>query len=78
MQAPGCPAGPTSAPNMLVVDFMLPSPITDDDDNYWDALHYRVGIADRIVHDLAAADRGEASADYRNHYRRTAWNSACR
>jgi hypothetical protein len=54
-----------SVPNMLVVDFMLPSPITDDDANYWDALHYRISIADRIVRDLAAADRGEASADYR-------------
>jgi hypothetical protein len=53
------------APNTLAVDFMLPSPITETDDNYWDALHYRVAIADRLVHDLAAADRGEASADFR-------------
>ncbi len=52
-------------PNALAVDFMLPSPITDADDNYWDALHYRIAIADRIARDLAAADRGEASADYR-------------
>ncbi len=29
-------------PNLLAVDFMLPSPITDVDDNYWDALHYRI------------------------------------
>ena len=49
----------------LAVDFMLPSPITERDDNYWDALHYRIAIADRIARDLAAADRGEASADYR-------------
>jgi hypothetical protein len=52
-------------PNTLAVDFMLPSPITEADDNYWDALHYRVAIADRIVRDLGAADRGEASEDYR-------------
>jgi hypothetical protein len=52
-------------PNTLAVDFMLPSPITAADDNYWDALHYRVAIADRLARDLAAADRGEASADYR-------------
>jgi hypothetical protein len=52
-------------PNTLAVDFMLPSPITVTDDNYWDALHYRVAIADRLAHDLAAADHGEASADYR-------------
>ncbi len=52
-------------PNTLAVDFMLPSPITGIDDNYWDALHYRVAIADRIARDLAAADRGAPSADYR-------------
>ncbi len=51
-------------PNALAVDFMRPSPITDVDDNYWDGMHYRIGIADRIVNDLAAAARGEASADY--------------
>jgi hypothetical protein len=52
-------------PNTLAVDFMLPSPITAADHNYWDGLHYRVAIADRLAHDLAAADHGEASADYR-------------
>jgi hypothetical protein len=52
-------------PNTLAVDFMLPSPITDADDNYWDALHYRVAVADRLARDLAAADRGATSADYR-------------
>jgi hypothetical protein len=55
----------TQIPNTLAVDFMLPSPITLADDNYWDALHYRVAIADRIAHDLATAEHGEASADYR-------------
>ena len=38
---------------------MLPSPITRTDDNYWDALHYRVAIADRLARDLAVAGRGE-------------------
>ena len=52
-------------PNTLAVDFMLSSPITNNDDNYWDPLHYRVAVADRLARDLAAADRGEASADYR-------------
>ena len=51
-------------PNALAVDFMRPSPITDVDDNYWDGMHYRIAIADRIARDLAAADRGETSADY--------------
>lgn len=52
-------------PNTLVVDFMRPSPITANDDNYWDSLHYRVAIADRLARDLAAASRREASEDYR-------------
>jgi hypothetical protein len=52
-------------PNTLAVDFMLPSPITEADDNYWDALHYRAAIADRIAKDLAAASNGAPSADYR-------------
>jgi hypothetical protein len=51
--------------NTLAVDFMLASPITLDDNNYWDALHYRVAIADRVAQDLAAAAKGETSPDYR-------------
>ena len=51
-------------PNALAVDFMRPSPITSVDDNYWDGMHYRIAIADRIARDLGAADRGEASPDY--------------
>jgi hypothetical protein len=38
-----------------VVDFRRPSPITTRDENYWDALHYRVPVAARIVADLKAA-----------------------
>lgn len=52
-------------PETLVVDFMRPSPITDTDTNYWDPLHYRAEVADRLAHDLAAAMRGEATADGR-------------
>jgi hypothetical protein len=52
-------------PNVIVVDFMRPTPITSTDSNYWDPLHYRVGVADRVAHDLMAAVRGEASPDYR-------------
>jgi len=43
---------------------MRPSPVTSVDDNYWDSLHYRIGVADRIVRDLAEANRGAASPDY--------------
>jgi hypothetical protein len=52
-------------PGTTVVDFMIPSPITDHDDNYWDTLHYRVGIAERLAEGLAAAVRGIQSDDYR-------------
>jgi hypothetical protein len=52
-------------PETLAVDFMRPSPITEADDNYWDGLHYRAAIADRIAGDLEAANRGVASPDYR-------------
>jgi hypothetical protein len=51
-------------PNTLVLDFMLPTPITDAANNYWDGLHYRHEIADRVVRDLAAAEQGAASPDY--------------
>jgi hypothetical protein len=47
-----------------VVDFRLRSPVTTDDSNYWDALHYRVGIADRIIAAIAEARRtGQDAAD---------------
>ena len=46
------------------VDFMIPSPITTVDANYWDPLHFRVGIAERLASDLAAALRGDRSVDY--------------
>jgi hypothetical protein len=45
------------------VDFRLPSPVTTEDSNYWDPLHYRVGIADRIVTALAAARSGREDPD---------------
>jgi hypothetical protein len=45
------------------VDFRLPSSVTTEDSNYWDPLHYRVGIADRIVTALAAARSGRESSD---------------
>jgi hypothetical protein len=56
----------TRVPNALAVDFMRPSPITNVDDNYWDGMHYRIAVADRIARDLAAAERGQTSLDYRS------------
>lgn len=45
----------------LVVDFRIPSPVTTEDSNYWDALHYRLPVAARIVAGLKAA--AETGAD---------------
>lgn len=39
----------------VVVDFRLISPLTTRDENYWDALHYRLPVAARLVSDLKAA-----------------------
>jgi hypothetical protein len=39
----------------VVVDFRRTSPLTTRDANYWDALHYRLPVAARIVADLRAA-----------------------
>ncbi|MWV22922.1 hypothetical protein FVE89_13105 [Methylobacterium sp. 2A] len=38
-----------------VVDFRIASPLTRQDANYWDALHYRLPVAARIVADLKEA-----------------------
>ena len=51
------------SPNAHLVDFMLPSDITLNDDNYWDSAHYRLKIADRLVNDLAAALAGRPAAN---------------
>lgn len=38
-----------------VIDWRIASPITRNDANYWDGLHYRLPIAERIARELAAA-----------------------
>ncbi len=53
-----------SIPNGLVVDFMRSTPMTTRDDNYWDSVHYRVGVADQIAHDLVDAIAGKPGDDY--------------
>ena len=45
----------------VVVDFMLPGPITAVDDNYWDGLHYRTFIGDRI---RPGPDRGGEGGEF--------------
>jgi len=45
--------------DLVVLDYLLDGPITREDRNYWDAIHYDDPIAERIERDLAAAARGE-------------------
>ncbi len=51
--------------NAVVVDFLIPSSITNTEASYWDPVHYRIPIADRLMADLAAATRGQATPDDR-------------
>lgn len=51
-------------PNLVVADFMRPSPITNRDDNYWDPMHYRIGTANRLAIDLSQVAGGDPSPDY--------------
>jgi hypothetical protein len=38
-----------------VIDWRIASPLTTDDANYWDGLHYRLPIAQRIARELVGA-----------------------
>jgi hypothetical protein len=52
----------------VFVDFNIPSEITTNDDNYWDPLHYRLPIAERIVSDIEeamATGQDDSDGDYR-------------
>lgn len=50
-------------PGTILADFMIPSSITREDTNYWDPQHYRIGIADHLVRDLAEAAAGRGTPD---------------
>ncbi len=41
-----------------LIDYRLLSPLTLNDANFWDPLHYRIGIARRIEADLVAVRQG--------------------
>ncbi|MEQ9488566.1 MAG: hypothetical protein RIM72_06185 [Alphaproteobacteria bacterium] len=45
--------------NAIVVDFMQFTPITLNDENYWDGLHYRVPVTGRLVSALKDAVAGK-------------------
>lgn len=62
-----CKAGVTRAvtgTGAVIADFMRTSAITQDTSNYWDPLHYRVPIADRVVQGLNAALDGQENPDF--------------
>jgi len=47
-----------------VIDWRIASPITTNDSNYWDALHYRLPIAQRVARELSdAAVKGTDSSE---------------
>lgn len=54
-----------AVPNTIVVDFAFPNAITRDTNNFWDPLHYRIGIARRITAAIARALNGSPDGDDR-------------
>ncbi len=59
-------------PDSIVLDFAQPDAVTLSHGNFWDPLHYRIGIADRVMQDMAASlgDPHAAAAEFRI----LAWN----
>jgi len=49
----------THRPNVLVLDYLLDGPITREDRNYWDAIHYDDPVAARLEREVAAGLAGE-------------------
>lgn len=45
----------------VVIDWRIYSPLTRNDENYWDPLHYRLPIAHTVVNSLVAARSGQTS-----------------
>jgi hypothetical protein len=46
------------APRARLVDFMIPSPVTREDTNYWDPLHYRSAVSTWLARSLRSAAEG--------------------
>lgn len=49
-----------SRPNVVVLDYLYVSPLTRNDDNYWDKLHYTNEVARTIELDLARVLSGDS------------------
>lgn len=52
-------------PNTLTADFMIESPLTATDSNYWDPVHYSVAAADILMTDLGRAAKGQPGDNFR-------------
>ncbi len=51
-------------PNAITLDFMINSPFTTTDSNYWDVLHYTLAAADALMGDLALGANGGSSENF--------------
>jgi len=47
----------------VTVDFRFASPITGEDENYWDPLHFRLAIAKHVAGALRQAEAGEGAIE---------------
>jgi hypothetical protein len=54
-------------PNTHLIDFMFPSKITADDNNYWDSLHYSETLARKV--EIMIAEAVRVQADRPGYYR---------
>jgi hypothetical protein len=50
-------------PRARLVDFMIPSPVTREDANYWDPLHYRAPVSGWLARSLHDAEEGPPRID---------------
>ena len=56
----------SSMNNTYVLDFMIPSPITEKDTNYWDYKHYTVEVAEILTPLIGrAVNDGASNPNYR-------------
>jgi hypothetical protein len=61
-------AGIARAHRAFLIDWRIPSPITENDSNFWDGLHYRLPIAYRVIdqlHDALVDGRESSDGSYR-------------
>ena len=52
----------SARPGALLLDFMIDSPLTRNDENYWDKLHFGARTAAQIVDEIASAARQNVTA----------------